>query len=326
MGKTKKIVLFSVLGGIALIALILGTIFDLEISKAIAIGTGFSGGTDLFTMFFETVGEDVLYLLVASAFAVIIWYCRKVEKNKLRIFLQILFFFLGFLILFFGAHRTLEYIGEHMGEVGVREMSKPYVLLIKMTVALVLNIFIILSFKVCKDETINKLFKWAIVVIVAAAVSNLIVQGFKIIWGRQRFYSMEAEENFEGFSYWFAINGKRVATPEQIALGFSNDIYKSFPSGHTCAATSIFLITLLPSFLSELNNKKSKIALWLIASIYVFAVGLSRILLGVHFFTDVYISFLITFGVIMLVKWFITKDVYKKLVKTTSSLKDANND
>lgn len=324
MEKTKKIILFSVLLFVGLLALVLGTIFDLQISQAIAVGTGFSGGTDLFTMFFETVGEDILYLLVASAFAVIIWYCRKVNKNKLRIFLQILFFFLGFLILFFGAHRTLEYIGEHMGEVGVKEMAKPYVLLIKMTVALVLNVFIILSFKVCKDETINKLFKWAIVVIVAAAVSNLIVQGFKIIWGRQRFYSMKAEGSFEGFSYWFAINGKRAATAEQIALGLSNDIYKSFPSGHTCAATSIFLITLLPSFLSELNNKKSKVALWSIASIYTFAVGLSRIVLGAHFFTDVYISFLITFGVIILVNWFITKDIYKKLVKKTNRPKDEN--
>ena len=322
MNKTKKIVLFSVLGGIGLIALILGTIFDLEISQAIAVGTGFSGGTDLFTMFFETIGEEILYLLVAAAFAIIIWYCRKINKSKVRIFFQILFFLLGFLILFFGVHRTFGYIGKHIGEAGVKEMSKPYVLLIKMTVALVLNIFIILSFKVCKDETINKLFKWAIIVIVAAAVSNLIVQGFKIIWGRQRFYSMKTEGSFEGFSYWFAINGKRVATPEQIALGLSNDIFKSFPSGHTCAATSIFLITLLPSFLSELNNKKSKLALWLIASIYVFAVALSRIILGAHFFTDVYVSFLITFGVILLVKWFITKDIYKKLVKVSS--KDEN--
>ena len=80
MEKTKKIILFSVLLFVGLLALVLGTIFDLQISQAIAVGTGFSGGTDLFTMFFETVGEDILYLLVASAFAVIIWYCRKVTK------------------------------------------------------------------------------------------------------------------------------------------------------------------------------------------------------------------------------------------------------
>ena len=310
--KTKKIITFSAVAFVFLAMLVVGTIFDLEISKALAIKTGGYFTTDAFTMFFESFGENILYLLVGCAFAIIFWYLRKLENKKLKITLQVVSCVLGFAIWFFCAHRTLGYLGEHLGVLGEAHMEELYVTLIKFFTALVLNTLTIFSFRGFSEETLNKLFKWALVVIIAAAVSNGIVQGLKIFWGRYRYRAMNLEGSFEMFTPWYIINGKRDITTTQALLGIAGDAYKSFPSGHTCAATSIFLITVLPCLFEKLNNKKTRIVLWTIPSVYTFLVALSRIMCGAHFFTDVFISFIITFVVILFTKWLIVNNGYKK--------------
>ena len=98
-------------------------------------------------MFFESFGENILYLLVASAFAIIVWYLNKVERKNLKVLLQILFSTLGLLIWTFCVHRTIGYLGEHLGEVGEAHMAKTYVLLIELCSALVLNTLTIFCFK-----------------------------------------------------------------------------------------------------------------------------------------------------------------------------------
>lgn len=313
--KTKQIIIMSCLSFMFLALLIVGTFFDLEISRALAIKTDGYFTTDAFTMFFESFGENILYLLCGCAFAIIVWYLRKVENKKLRVCLQILFSALGFAIWFFCAHRTLGYIGEHLGEIGEAHMSKFYVTLIEFFTAIVLNTLTIFCFRGFSEDTINKLFKWALVVIIAAAVSNGIVQGLKIFWGRYRYRAMNLEGSFENFTPWYIICGKRDITTAQELLGIATDAYKSFPSGHTCAASSIFLIALLPSLFDRLNNKCTKIVLWTIPSVYTAVVALSRIMCGAHFFTDVLISFIITFVVIMLAKWLVINNGYKKFKK-----------
>lgn len=321
--KTKKIIITSVTALVLLGLVVVGTIFDLEISRALAIKTDGYFTTDTFTMFFESFGENILYLLVGCALAIIVWYLRKVENKKLRLFLQTLFSVVGLGIWFFCTHRTIGYLGEHLGELGETHMSKTYVTLIKLFSALTLNTLTIFCFKNLSEETINNLFKWALVVLIAAAVSNGVVQGLKMFWGRYRYRAMNVEGVFDSYSPWYIIHGKRNITEAQALLGIATDAYKSFPSGHTCAATSIFLLTVLPAVFDKLNNKKAKIVLWGISSVYTAVVALSRIMCGAHFFTDVLISFIITLVVILVVKWLIINNGYKKFIKHKN--KEANN-
>jgi undecaprenyl-diphosphatase len=76
-----------------------------------------------------------------------------------------------------------------------------------------------------------------------------------------------------------------VPYPMTTALG------KSFPSGHTVAATACFgamLIALLP-----ILPQRWRVPSVVVTLAVVLAVGASRVLLGVHFFTDVVAGFIL---------------------------------
>ena len=60
----------------------------------------------------------------------------------------------------------------------------------------------------------------------------------------------------------------------------------SYPSGHSLTAMALYGFIIYLIYTSKLN-KKSKIIYITLFSSFIFVVGLSRIYLGVHFFTDV---------------------------------------
>lgn len=316
--KTKRIILFSVLGGLFLAMLILGSIFDLQISKALAIPSDTYLVSNVFTAFFESFGENILYLLVGMACAIIFWHSVNLKNKGWRITVQIVFAIIGLVIWFFCAHRTLGHLGKHIDENASKYMSSGVAILIKLCTALTLNTLTILCFKQCSKETLSKLFKWAIVILVASALSNGIVQGLKLFWGRMRYCAMNVLNNFDDYSPWYVIHGKRTISEQQVLLGLLKDSYNSFPSGHTCAATSSFLLICLPALFKKWNTTWGKLFCFGIPSIYTFLVALSRIMCGAHFLTDVLFSFLITLGIIILMQWLIIGEGYKKFIKNKS--------
>ena len=60
----------------------------------------------------------------------------------------------------------------------------------------------------------------------------------------------------------------------------------SYPSGHSLTAMALYGFIIYLIYTSKLN-KKSKVIYITLFSSFIFIVGLSRIYLGVHFFTDV---------------------------------------
>lgn len=74
----------------------------------------------------------------------------------------------------------------------------------------------------------------------------------------------------------------------------------SFPSGHSM--TSIFFYTVMAYFVwhSVRPGKKTKYTLSILSIVAIFLVGLSRIMLGVHYFTDVIGGYLLGFSLAML--------------------------
>jgi membrane-associated phospholipid phosphatase len=66
----------------------------------------------------------------------------------------------------------------------------------------------------------------------------------------------------------------------------------SFPSGH--ATSSMALVGILCYFiLLEVKNTRARVALCLAGAMYILLMGMSRIYLGVHFFTDVVAGYLL---------------------------------
>ena len=76
---------------------------------------------------------------------------------------------------------------------------------------------------------------------------------------------------------------------EMISLGLGEEVFKSFPSGHTASAAMIFTIASLPVFLGFEGKKylKYRIALWSVAAAFTLIVAVSRLIMGAHYLSDV---------------------------------------
>lgn len=139
------------------------------------------------------------------------------------------------------------------------------------------------------------------------------------------------------YALWFLPNRKRVALPLTLCMIFSTAINalikyivnrarpvgefvgnlffnygfptsNSFPSGHSQAGL-VFYYVLITILINEcgLENKKAIIAWKTSAIIFALLIGLSRIIIGVHFFSDVLTGLLIGWLVILIFKKFYKK-------------------
>lgn len=317
MTKTKKlIIIFSVIA-IAITLLVVGTIFDLQISKLLAsLPTGKYYSSNIFAIAGEWFGEDILYLFLISSCAILFFYLLKfpLKQKYLTITSQVVLCGTSYLIAFYSFHKTLKYIATYLSSLSKTAFSNYLssalgIITVAITSAIICVLIFLLISRL-KPETLQALWKWAIVVLVSAVISNAIVQVSKHIFDRTRYRAMifVGDTEFTHFTNWFNINSNKFNSTSL----FAEDFFKSFPSGHTCAATSIFLLTLLPSYIKKVNTKSSKIIFWSTSIVYTIFVALSRIVAGAHFFTDVYVSFLITITTIF-VTYILVNLILKKL-------------
>lgn len=132
----------------------------------------------------------------------------------------------------------------------------------------ILSIILFIIFIILKQK--DKAFKMASVIIISTIINNII----KIIIRRPR--------------------------PEYITV-VENTF--SYPSGHTMASTTLYGILLYLLLKSNLN-KSYKIGFGIILGNLPLLVGISRIYLGAHFFTDVLGGYLLS-GLILTIVYYI---------------------
>ncbi|MDR1630546.1 MAG: phosphatase PAP2 family protein [Oscillospiraceae bacterium] len=129
------------------------------------------------------------------------------------------------------------------------------------------------------EKTMKQLQPFAVFLLIAAIGTALSVEGIKRVWGRVRFRDLLRAEDFSAFTPWY------------LPQGVTGN--KSFPSGHTSAASASLLLSALPCVFEKF--KKQEVKIFIITALYTFAVGLSRMIVGAHYLSDITMGTLIGF-------------------------------
>ncbi len=305
----------GIVSGIFVALMTIAAFADLAINKALYYPDS------LFGQFFDRLGELPTYLAAPIAGAIL--YNQDYEKGSKT---KIIYRSLGATIAFAGFLFAIK----HWFWDNFISDEVAYEWVFSIFFSLLLTFSIIAGMSGINKDVMNKLLIFAVVLIILMAVTTILIQILKYVWARQRFRTMTTENeaftellavygsNFEGFTPWYlpqSIFQLDLHTDEYMeAFKLIDDgAFKSFPSGHTAAASALFSMILLPDIFETLNTKKYKWIFWTVPAVYTVCVGFSRILMGAHYLSDVVAGGFIGFGIATLTRYIIvSKGLHKK--------------
>lgn len=275
---TKKLkTVFWILGGIFSVGLmIIGTMYDVDISNAIM-----SRNNEL-AIIIEFIGSIIpgLFLIFGCVIALNGFLATPKDLDKNKLFKSVLVFIIYVLAVLWVALNTLK-------AVDIRQ----YFLYVGVGV-LILSIIMTIIISMIDKEKIIKARNIGIIIILSAISILAVVAVLKIFWGRVRPEDLKGGANV--FSPWFLPQGITKNT--------------SFPSGHVSNAVPIFSLML---FIPLIKNKIGKFALTVLPIVWVLLMGYTRVLKGKHFLTDVTMGFIIAVLILVVICYFVKKYCYR---------------
>ncbi len=306
-----KTILSVVLFCVIFVALILiASFLDLQVSKIMTKGIlepGAYHSTNFFGVLLESVGCLPIYLFIAFALCVLFWCSLRVLKTKnkaINVVLGVICAIGVVAACWYAIKDSAGYVFEHAiartGYGTLEALDKfehsATVFAIEAVFAAVMAALAILATMHFKEDVLKKLFKFVIFAAVATLVANLLIMIVKTPVGRPRFRALQSElgQSFKedgviAFRPWYKGGGQPDAG---VVSAFENtygvdDAFKSFPSGHTCSAGTLYALIMIPDLFELKHKKGAKLACWLVPILYVGLVAVSRIMVGAHFMSDV---------------------------------------
>ena len=295
--------------------LIIATFLDLQISNILASGGLESGKyytSNIFGRIMECIGSFPIFFL--GAFACLIFMHHFYQFKDARRLLSLLFLLIGFGLIFYFYHDTMKYIARFITN---QHTVKDYLyswwgLLVMITLSLSTTAIGVIFYHKVSFENNRKLFNFAFVII-GTCVLYMIINLIKGPVGRMRFRAMTLIGNdFSYYTPWYVISDAKEAVEALYPGVVSSDGFKSFPSGHTFSAGTIYALICLPDVFERFNNKKWRVLWYVIPICYTGIVALGRIVAGAHFMSDVLIGgTLAYFGAELFRYIFITRKIKK---------------
>lgn len=283
----KKSTLIGIISyAVIFVALLLvATFYDLQIS--VALGNADS----LFGQFFRLWGESVGWLMIPIGGAILFCACDKKSKiGKILAGIWLIVVFVGWYLSV--SYFLEEFTGDSYieGKYGSPYNSLP---LYNVTFALIFTGLHIWAVSKIKKETLAKLVIFALAMLIALAINQIITTVLKNVWTRQRFRNLDIGNggtSSNGFTPWYKAGlgqNREAATyyVEDTAGMMQKDAYKSFPSGHTSTAAISLVLIMLPNKFEKL--KKFKICFYIVPIVFTVLVAISRIVNRAHYLSDV---------------------------------------
>lgn len=270
---------FAIIGGLLVIGIILGSIFDLQINQALFSNrNAFGIGVSMFGMipgyaFLSFFGGAFFYLVYKSEL-----------PKPWKIVLCILSFVALGAASWFTSKEFFSVNGANLPGIGYTILALVIALVIHSGIY-VLGLFL--------GKRITGKYAWVGILVLMLAVLVALVPGvtlFKDILHRPRYRTIQLSIDGITFHNWWE--------PFSEYKDFITDVvpkeeFKSFPSGHSACS---MVVSMLLMWLPLVNNKlqKHQTLLFYLGVGYACFVAFTRMLVGAHFLTDVCFGMLIT--------------------------------
>ena len=266
--KNMRIPLLSALG-VTIIGIILGSFFDLSISKAIA------SANNNFGLLLSAIGPTIGFAGVAVMGGAFI---RFALKGDYKLWQKILFWVLAACCYGVSVYYPAgEYFGVN-GFYGVAPKWVGYLIVFLPEAAAVF-----LGYLLFKDwENKNMWIVFVIVIALLVFALMLVIPTLKDIVHRPR-YRLIAATGAEFHNWWEPCKNYKELI---ITYNTVSDNFKSYPSGHTAEA-SILLVTTLFLPLAGKKFEKYQWPLFIASCCLIVIVAFARILAAAHFLSDV---------------------------------------
>lgn len=283
MKRENKNIKYSVIVLLIIMALlfIVGTFFDLSISKKLAdVKTGEYYTRNNFVNILEAFSEMPVYFLIIFSVGVCGYNLAQKEKDILKIVYLFVTGVIIFCVGMIGAYRMVGTLGEIYDFQDECKKVLPIICYCLFALLCVGLEFLVLT-KISK-ETIKKLYYFCWATILAVALTFIFTQLIKTFLSRLRFRALKCMDDYSQYRAWYKPLFHKKVTED---MGVSEDAYKSFPSGHCSFVASLLIIGFLSKF-TELSDK-AKYFCFFIPVVYLIIIAISRIVAGAHYLTDV---------------------------------------
>lgn len=285
--KTRDYLLITL---IALIFLVLGGIFDFNVSEFLYYDS--SSLVNGFAVVISNYALLPFYLfsLVAAVSGLIILFQNKINRSmSFRVIFIILLIVIGGFLIYqmFDKLKDLD-----------RAFDAKLALILSIVVSvIILGIAIWLAILLVKKYDHKTLFKYILIFASIVLISNLLMTALKYTWSRPRpWYVFGAEDigpNRASFKNFWELQ------PFKALMGnsYEKEFFKSFPSNHTNNAVSTLPALLL--YFKLKDNTKSWVYTLITYMIFALSLltALTRIVAGAHFLSDVSFGLIAGFAI-----------------------------
>ena len=308
--------------------------------------------SNAFGLVFEAIGSCAIYLMASVACCILFWnVLRRVKKDWLKYILAIVFaigVFAGFYLTVSDIFKYVgEFIAQETGAHGV--LDNLYITFLTVVIAFPPAIGTLYLWGKVDAETNAKMLPW-ILVIVGTAACYLIIHFVKSPIGRARYRAILAYNanptyydalltqklgvdttsvingetlsfrnfwvNYGSLSDKFEVIGIDDKYKEVLAeVGLASDICKSFPSGHTFTAGLSYTLICIPDMVDKFKTKGWKAFWYALPIVITGVVGLSRVVMGAHYLSDVLFGGTIAFLAVCIFRWLVLLGGWKKIAK-----------
>lgn len=273
---------------LSVLLMLIGSFFDYQISLMLY------DPNNLLGVILSGYGQLPAMLCVSSGTALLMKNASDYRNKKDFLFILTTAFgiMLNLFVFVMLSFDTLTYI---------EAMPLPVSMLIAALIILFVNITLSRGCTI-RSKTAVERAAWFL--ILTPALSLLLVNVIKIPWGRPRMRMIAVTPEAAFQPWWIAGSSLKNRL---MPLGILSDEFKSFPSAHTSCAACAMAAVILPYLNKSFEGKEN--ILFCTALLFTCLVGLSRIIAGAHFLSDITAGMAVTF----LVEYILMKLILKRL-------------